>query len=539
MGPTQRHPLLSCGLVVALAAWAYASFSALGFNPTDEGFILAYSRRILDGQVPHRDFIALRPVGSSLLHAPVLLLAGGRVFQVDRLVTLLEVAAGASFVVDASAQAMRTRLLALERASLVALAFALCLHTAPIFGWHTYDGVFLASAGLWLLSGPPSRAKPRSTTVGLFLCGCAYLCKQSFAPIAPLALVAFGEWRRPRSWGAIAAPGLAYVLWMLAARGLGACVAQLTAHTELWERGVKPLYDHGVGGLVIGWVLGALSVRSNVLRRPAAFLVAFGFVGFAAYTLGSGGDFAGVAYSGLGVAAGATLRLAYDGRADAARVGLVVTAIGWTASISHGANSPAMASGLLAAFALVLPHAAQGSRRGWLRSVAALVVFGAAVAYLGIGLTSVRRKSIYRDAGADQLRFAVGDVLAGGAGLLTNERTYRFLADLAVAIRETDHAEFAVLPDLAGYWVRSQQRNPLSIDWALHAELPTPELEGVVIRELDALRARGGVVVVQRVRADALGDRWVQLGPGYSAAVDHVYRTFRCPIETRHFMVCR
>src|SRR5206468_857052 len=50
---------------------AHALLSPLGFNPTDDGFVLAYSRRILLGQVPHRDFIMIRPALSPLLHAPL------------------------------------------------------------------------------------------------------------------------------------------------------------------------------------------------------------------------------------------------------------------------------------------------------------------------------------------------------------------------------------------------------------------------------------------------------------------------------------
>jgi len=55
-------------LVVAAPALAHFAFSSLGFPATDEGFVLAYSRRILAGQVPHRDFIFIRPAGSPIAH---------------------------------------------------------------------------------------------------------------------------------------------------------------------------------------------------------------------------------------------------------------------------------------------------------------------------------------------------------------------------------------------------------------------------------------------------------------------------------------
>jgi hypothetical protein len=41
---------------------------SLGFNPTDDGYVLAQASRVLSGQVPHRDIASPRPLGSALLH---------------------------------------------------------------------------------------------------------------------------------------------------------------------------------------------------------------------------------------------------------------------------------------------------------------------------------------------------------------------------------------------------------------------------------------------------------------------------------------
>ena len=43
--------------------------STEGFNPSDDGVILAQSYRLLQGQIPHLDFISIRPVGSAVLHS--------------------------------------------------------------------------------------------------------------------------------------------------------------------------------------------------------------------------------------------------------------------------------------------------------------------------------------------------------------------------------------------------------------------------------------------------------------------------------------
>ena len=73
----------ACAAVVALLV--FFAFGRLGFNPTDEGFYLAISRRLLEGLVPHRDFITPRPPLSAILHAPILL-AGDYTLLLSRLI---------------------------------------------------------------------------------------------------------------------------------------------------------------------------------------------------------------------------------------------------------------------------------------------------------------------------------------------------------------------------------------------------------------------------------------------------------------------
>src|SRR5881392_1943649 len=67
-------------------------FSWMGFTPTDDGFTLAYSRRLLDGQVPHRDFIIIRPFFSPLLHVPEVWLGGASTLWLSRLIVWLQFA---------------------------------------------------------------------------------------------------------------------------------------------------------------------------------------------------------------------------------------------------------------------------------------------------------------------------------------------------------------------------------------------------------------------------------------------------------------
>ena len=67
--------------------------SKYGFNPTDGEFILAGSRRIVDSEVPHKDFISFRTAGSMKLHAPFVALGGDYAIWVSRLFVWFKFAA--------------------------------------------------------------------------------------------------------------------------------------------------------------------------------------------------------------------------------------------------------------------------------------------------------------------------------------------------------------------------------------------------------------------------------------------------------------
>ena len=82
---TNQNVLISVAFLVVVPTVAHLLFSWRGFAPVDDGFTLAYSRRILEGQIPHRDFIIIRPFVSPLLHTPFVLFGGDYTFWISRL----------------------------------------------------------------------------------------------------------------------------------------------------------------------------------------------------------------------------------------------------------------------------------------------------------------------------------------------------------------------------------------------------------------------------------------------------------------------
>ncbi len=70
-----RNVSVSVASPLIVPTLAHLLFSWMGFSPIDDGFTLAYGRRILEAEVPHRDFI-IRPFISPLIHVPCVLFGG-------------------------------------------------------------------------------------------------------------------------------------------------------------------------------------------------------------------------------------------------------------------------------------------------------------------------------------------------------------------------------------------------------------------------------------------------------------------------------
>ena len=68
-----------------LPAACHIGFSWIGFNPTDDGWLQAVARRIADGQLPHRDFIFVRPALSAVFQVPLVWWGGDFVIWLSRL----------------------------------------------------------------------------------------------------------------------------------------------------------------------------------------------------------------------------------------------------------------------------------------------------------------------------------------------------------------------------------------------------------------------------------------------------------------------
>lgn len=528
--------------LIGLPLLAHSLYSWMGFNPTDDGFTLAYSRRILDGQIPHLDFIIIRPFLSPVLHMPVVAWSGDHMLMVSRLIVWFQFAVIAWLWTRMINRMLGQPLgrLACFAAALVAFAFS--ANVWPIMAWHTVDGLFLATLGLVLCTDERARMK----MPGYVLIASAYLCKQSFLFAAPLALIILGDWRRPRCWMAILAPGAVYLLYLRLAGALDEAMVQFTAQTI-----IQPILDRYWAALTLWFFFGYLMMRC-IYRQPVISLwqdrprlqawIGVGLIlALPVYAklqvLFQSAPYA-MSHHNFWVVAGTALYFTFDagpaGRLTK-QITLLLLVLAFCVSVSIGAATPAMMGGPL--LVIMLAHSLKVIGRPIIRTALMLVLAGVVL----FRFDRSRHDFVYMEQAASHLTCKLDGVFYGARGVKTNPNTFAFLEDLqkAVVLARKNPEPYAILPDIPGYWAAAVQPNPLPIDWAKNTELHTDALINRVQAALDAQQSRL-TVIVQKVEAFPLRFGFKPLRDQKKFAIAHYVRThFKKCGETMYFELYR
>jgi hypothetical protein len=528
-----KRALVVTGFILVLALVCHFSFSWMGFTPTDEGFTLAHSRRILEGQVPHRDFIIIRPFVSPLLHVPEVWLGGGYTFWISRLVVWFQFAclAAAWTIVCQRFNNRSFSVVGLLCSALI--CFAATVHTKHLTAWHTIDGLFLFFVGLSLCTQSRSGLK----SIGYFVLGLAPLCKQGFVFVIPGVLLLLDDWRLVKYWLAALLPGFLYLGFLLVTGAFSDAIAQLTSHTEFVATAIltyaKPqvLISAGVG-FCAAYLLKAADTNALKCWTALTILYFVPLIGTAVSLFF--GHMISDAFFLFGLCLGvAFYEIVFDRDSSLIHRGLWLALLAaWTASISGGYNSPALGAGpmLVAILSTIWRHFSQRRVIQYsLPGICALVVGGFVIG---------RVQHIYRDQPAARLNQSIKDVMPGGKRIYTNPNTHAFLDDLrtAIAFVEQRHRKYAIIPDVAAYWVKSPQRNPFPAIWPQFDELRAPRLRDRYLKAMNARRS-DTTVIVQKVAADNLANGFVSVPDGYCEAVRFARQNFQQVHETKYFIL--
>lgn len=153
-------------------------YAPIGYDDADNGYTLGLSWRILNGEISYRDFILVRPPLSPFFHAlPLYFINDNYQIIFDRFLFYLLIAASSLFATFSISKLFDFKNLNLNPYLLATVGFVFSVHNFPPMAWHTVDGVFFASIGIFILVNYYSLPCISFGIIFLFL---SALCKQPY-----------------------------------------------------------------------------------------------------------------------------------------------------------------------------------------------------------------------------------------------------------------------------------------------------------------------------------------------------------------------
>ena len=120
---------------------------SLGFNPTDEGRNFAYIEKILNGKVPHKDFLHIHFIGSTILHLYQELIPEYNI-QISRIQSSIFILFY-TYVFLYLHPFFHKYNIFVKNILLISVSI-INFHIFPLFSWPTVDGIFIFALFLYL-----------------------------------------------------------------------------------------------------------------------------------------------------------------------------------------------------------------------------------------------------------------------------------------------------------------------------------------------------------------------------------------------------
>lgn len=488
-------PLLWRSIAPAILILVFWRTQALyGFNPSDDGFILAQSWRLIHGEIPHVDFTSPRPLGSAFIHAPFALLPVG-MLAVSRLFVVFQFywIAKMSMKIVFKESELERRFIGF---SLTAVTFLINIGTWPIMAWHTLDGIFVGVTAIAIAKTNIEKSQNRILhwIIPLLLAGIAPLIKQGFAvvPVLMLLLIIAARMKSLIPWaGLMLLPGVLFFISTI--QTPGGLLSQL--HSGSKRELLEPVntFVNGVrsggffslttalvvvlfGSLIIsrripklallGSILSIITaVRISVLQDFSMFnfwadcfvlIVLFLLVAFCRNLI----DF---------VLYGSMLALAF------------------AASLSWGVPNPSLLGGsvLIAAVSLVHTFNRKESVFKPIPSSALSAVVAVLVVFTSVFMYQTRSRNTYSEPPRELLTSSVD--LPQFKFIQMSRNTAEYLNSIQFCLSQYPAETIVVLPDGPGLYPLFSNVNPFDSDWWLGAErAPDKERRDLVtVQELN------------------------------------------------------
>lgn len=504
---------LICAVVVGLIFYFSDYISNEGFNPSDDGVVLAQSYRIINGEIPHKDFISIRPVFSGVLHtihfaSPFPLIISGRIFVLFQFFFFSFLWA---YILIKNFLTLKSKIKYAIILSLTGISvFVLNVNTYHLYPWTTIDGIFFSLIGfsflIKLFSTKISFLKKDFFIAGaLFLFSLSALSKQNFVFLTAIIflyiIIFYIKEKRSKVLPIVIISGglpfIIYLIMLLSTDSFQYFIQQMTGRTELFETGflcyVKSFLKARF--LPLNFIVLLLfffafldRIKPNFISKKnllpyfsaekksfwqIAILLYFLMTIYAAFRIFFGNDYRSMTYEVFWILLILFVMAIYFKALNKTQKAIILFAIllSWTSSISLGANFPVYVFGIIISLNFILINHINIKLQLFVFShnqKSVLLYYFAALAGL-LFLMSIwgQRNTNYRELPASKLTKNLRDLFPEFGGIKANPITYKYYSDFKNLYDSNPEMQghFVLLPNNAAIYPLLESSNPFPLDW--------------------------------------------------------------------------
>ena len=535
-------------------------FSKFGLNPTDDGFILAGSRRILNGEIPHRDFISIRPPGSYFLHVIWLILSPTQAIIISRYFIWLEFSIISCCWVKIFIKILKIKIQKYFEYLLIIFSICFSVHTFPIMPWPTIDALFISSIGILL-----TLSKSKINVLGSLFIGFSILFRLNFIILIPVSLLILKKWKNFPFLLLMILPSLLYISYLVFFNATIEAFIQLTSYTNFLYVGIlKYIIIYSTFfGIIIGFFIINSDNKNQYLNKKKFFnriytcdyIILFSILFSSLIFMSIYGylyiDFPSFSIFGLllGIILQKWFYHKYKTILFKYLILLLFTA--WCSSLSLGYNSPVFLNGPIITFMILLfikkkfkiifietqEYKRIDFKNDYSRNIFILKIICLVFCIVTpLCFTYSRSNHIYRETPINTLVYELNDELIGADDIYVDNNTYDFFRDLK-NIKEKlmdNNSRYCIIPDVAINWINDPQPNPLIIDWPQSTELSNHILEEKVFQKLKEQKGHL-YIIIQKYEVSELANGKIPLDDEKYSIVDFVHSNFIKVNETEYF----
>jgi hypothetical protein len=488
-----------------------------GFNPTDEGVVLAQSWRIINGEVPHKDFVSIRPAASGYLHSIALIMPGDAVVNARWIVIFqfFTIALVITLTLYKLLSKQYQKFSIVVFIAMLLSIFTLSILNYNLYSWTTIDAVFWSVIAIPFIFNDKNKF---AQIAGLIFLSFAALSRQTFAlvAIAGFLHIIFHNRKNLGKTALIAVlgaiPFIAYFIMLAANSAIGDFISQMTGRTEFLQTGILQFGKKFLTGLSTPLNILSLFVtillfakRKSGLRDLftekgyhsvfAAVYVIFALAHTIKYFFAKSQDITTLPFElfflfvFLGI-----FHFVMNPESKKLRIiTAFIVLISWISAISLGDNTPVFASGILFAGILGLAADIILSKKAKLDKIFTNKIILTAISLIIVvsGYLS-QQKFNYRDNSSDMLTGGLNYASEEFGQIKTNPAVIAYYSDLKDICDTLPDAinNTIVFPHNAMFYPVMKSKNPMSIDWLIPNEYPGNEervksdLEKLKLREV-------------------------------------------------------